>query len=179
MSAVPSVCDAFNHTLRQFLEELVECSPKCDAVAKATTLLATFDIVTAADPSKLAQEFMAVAGPHAARISAKDATVFSELREPVDFQEAWAVNDDEQTRAAIWQYLQMLMLLGAGAIMPPETRRVIEATAATAAQKLQSGELDFASLTAGLMGGAEGPDNPAAALNLLGMFGNGGLGKLE
>lgn len=161
-----NVCDAFNSTLKTFLEELVACSPPCAATTKAQTLLATFDIVTAADPSHVATEFMRAASPHASRITSRDPTVFDDIvLAGVELKTAWDVNEDPDTRNAIWQYLQMLLLLGSGAIMPKETRDMIEATAAGTMAKIQSGELDFGSLL-GSLGGLGG--DPQAMMSLLG-----------
>lgn len=152
---------AFDAVLRDFLTELVDCSPPCDAVTKAKVLVG---MMPGLPEGKLATEFMKSVGEHAGMIMSKDPAVFETLAvSGVTFKEVWALNPDQQTREAIWKHLQMLVLLGAGAIMPPETRKVLEATAASTAAKIQSGEIDVFGLLQSL-GGSTGDFNPMALL---------------
>jgi hypothetical protein len=108
-------------------------------------------------------------GPHAAKMMAKDESFFLEHAKDIEFlkeinlDKVWTPETSPQTKAAIWQYMQTLHILGTTLTMfPPETLEAIENAAKKCAE---SGAFDpsaMQGLLSGLMGGAG--DNPFAAL---------------
>jgi len=74
----------------------------------------------------------------------------------------------ENTRSAIWNYLSTLFLLGTTIrSMPPEILSSVEGIAKDCADKVQNGQLDFASMMPQLMQSMSG---------LMGGLGNGSTG---
>lgn len=148
---------AFNSTLHSFLEELVSCTPaSCAAVAKAKLVLMSFDTLTATNPSLLMDEFLKALTPHAQRLMTKDETLFGALVLPggVDLQAVWDANPSPKTREAVWQYLQMLFLLGtAASSVPTDMLAKIEDVAKEYAGKVNAGDMDFASVANMFMSG--------------------------
>lgn len=160
-----STVDAFNSTLKGFLEELVECCPSAPGVSTLTLFLATFDTFVATDPRAAMDGFLAAMVPHTDMVAAKNPKLFRVVTLPggVSLKDAWDTMSDT-TKAAVWQYVQMLFLLGNTATaMPPDMLNAIENVAQTYASKIQGGEMDMASLTSMLMGtmGGEGSEGGA------------------
>jgi hypothetical protein len=167
-----STIDAFNSTLKSFLQELVDVFPGEPGIGKLQLFLATYDSVIAADPRGVMRVFLDTMGPHTALISSRDSTLFKlvELPGGVSLRKLWK-KASESTRDATWQYLQMLCMLGTTATsVPPEMLAAIEGMAGEYAGKVKSGEMDLSAVTNLLLGGGGGVPDIAA------LFGGGGGG---
>jgi hypothetical protein len=122
--------------------------------------------------------FMKQIAPWIPRMTARDEAFFGEDNEfikSVNLHAIWKREDcTENTKQAIWQYLQSLYMIGTTLSMfPPETLSAIEAAAENCAKNMKmgpNGQLDEKSLMAGVnsmlsqMMGSGGAGNPFAAL---------------
>lgn len=151
---------AFNSTLKTFLEELTACTPpECSALPKAQLLVSAFDGLTAEHPDLLMNEFLKAVSPHVDKLMVKDPSFFDDIKFPggVNLKQVWEANDSDATRAAVWQYLQMLFLLAsATASVPGEILQKLEDVAKEYAGKVNEGSMDFASVAQMFMQGAGG-----------------------
>jgi hypothetical protein len=107
---------------------------------------------------------MASVTPFAEKISAKDDTFFLNEAKNLDFlkdvklEEKWA-SVSQQTKDAVWQYVQTLYMLGTTiSSIPEDTLSMIEKVAKECADKLegQDGGIDEAALMKtmqGMLGG--------------------------
>lgn len=159
--------DAFNDMMGQFLNELVLTFPEEKSIQK---FQATFEVARTTMPRSILDGFMASVGPHAAKLMAKDESFFLENGKDIDFlkeinlHKIWTPDTSEQTKAAIWQYLQTLHILGMTLSMfPPETLEAIENAAKKCAESGAFDPTAMQGLMQGLMGGGAG-GNPLAAL---------------
>lgn len=162
-----SSLDAFNDMMGQFLNELVLTFPEEPSIQK---FQASFSVARVSTPRSVLESFMQSVGPHSAKLMAKDESFFLENAKDIEFlkdmnlHKVWTSATSATTKAAIWQYMQTLHILGVTLSMfPPETLEAIENAAKKCAE---SGAFDPAAmqgLMAGLMGGGGG-ENPLAAL---------------
>ena len=174
-----STTHAFNQMLTNFLEELVEVFPEVPAIKAYASSLQTLVSANARKPMEL---FMAAASPHADAIMGRDNALFDSLElGNIDFKALWNSDISDNTRAAIWQYIHMLFLLGTTvSAMPPELLESIESIAQGCAEKMANDPNatmpDLSAMTSMLMGGGGGGLGGAGGLmsSLLG----GGLGAL-
>ena len=150
---------SFNALLKSFLAELVDVFPDEPATKKVELFLATFDAVVSGSNDRLALDlFMKDVSPHADAITAKDESIFDNLELPgnISLRPLWDKASDN-TRECVWQYLQMLFLLGTTAsVIPPSMLSGIEDMASKYAKQVQDGELDLTSLTSMLLNGGVG-----------------------
>ncbi len=149
-----STVQAFNTMLRSFLEELADVFPE---ETQISVFLEGFDPLVALTPRAPLDMFIAAMAPHAGLAMAKDPALFDNLQFPggINFKKLWSSADvSDATRDAIWQYINLLLLLCTTVqSMPAEMLQTIETVAQTCADKVQSGQLDFSSLGSMLMGG--------------------------
>lgn len=153
-----STIDAFNTTLKNFLQELVDVFPDEPGVAKIQLFISGFDLYVAGNKRAAMDAFLEKLAPHADAITAKDSKMFKKLELPggISLKELWK-KASEGTREATWQYLQMLFLLGStAAAVPADMLNAIEGMAAEYAGKVKSGEMDLSSVTNLLLGGGAG-----------------------
>ena len=138
---------AFNDMLSQFLVELHKTFPDETGIKKMTT---SFEILKSTNPRLIVDGFMKGVTPFADRISAKDENFILEEIEKIDMlkdlniKNYWA-RMSPATRAATWQYLQTLYMLGTTiTAIPAETLSLIESIAKDCADKMQTegGEID-------------------------------------
>lgn len=143
---------AFNDLMEQFLGELSKTFPEEKGVKKFQN---SFDLMKKANPKKCVEIYMNGISPYNQKITNKDETFFTEDASNIEgisdlnIQKYW--NDDlsENTKNAIWQYLQTLYMLGTTIVsIPQETLDMIESVAKQCADKIQSGdgEMDEAAL---------------------------------
>jgi len=161
-----SSLDAFNDMMAQFLNELVLTFPEEKSIQK---FQAAFEVARTTMPRATLDGFMKSIGPHAQKMMAKDESFFLENAKDIEFlneinlHKVWTPETSSQTKAAIWQYMQTLHILGTTLTMfPPETLEAIENAAKKCAD---SGAFDpsvMQGLLSGLMGGGGG--NPLAAM---------------
>lgn len=147
---------SFNHMLKSFLAELVDVFPDEPATKKIELFLATFDTVISGPNSKMAMNmFMKEVSPHADAITAKDESMFDALELPggISLRPIWEQATDN-TKDCVWQYLQMLFLIGTTASVIPESMLSgIETMASKYAKQVQDGDLDVSSLMSMLLNG--------------------------
>jgi len=156
---------AFNEMMGQFLVELHKTFPEEKGLKKC---LSAFDLMKEANPKLVVDGFMTSVTPYAEKISSRDDTFFINESKNMDFlkdvniQEHWNTCS-ENTKNAIWQYVQTLYMLGTTIkSIPAETLSVIENVAKECADKMGSGEggeLDEAALMKtmqGMLGGMLG-----------------------
>jgi hypothetical protein len=149
-----STIQSFNDTFRSFLQELVEVFPDSEGVSTVRIFLAGFDGIIAADNRAALTPFLEAISPYADLVTTKDPALFKKLELPggVSLRGLWKKASDG-TKDAVWQYLQMLFLLGTtAASVPPDMLDAIETMAAQYAEKVQTGEMDIASVTSMLLG---------------------------
>ena len=147
---------AFTDMMAQFLGELVQSFPEESKLKKYKN---TFDLMKKANPRKCVEVFMNSARQYQSQIMAKDEKFF--LEQNVEFLDAlnikrwWSADVSDGTKAAIWQYLQTLMILGTTITsIDADTLGAIEGIAEKMAQGADSngsGAPDLSALS-GLMG---------------------------
>ena len=138
---------AFNDMLSQFLVELHKTFPDETGIKKMTT---SFEMLKKTNPRIIVDGFMKGVAPYADRISAKDEKFILEEIEKIEMlkdlniKSYWA-RMSPATKAATWQYLQTLYMLGTTiTAIPAETLSLIEGIAKDCADKMQTegGEID-------------------------------------
>jgi len=138
---------AFNDMLSQFLVELHKTFPDETGIKKMTT---SFELLKTTNPRLIVDGFMKGVTPFADRISAKDEKFILEEIEKIEIlkdlniKNYWA-RMSPATKAATWQYLQTLYMLGTTiTAIPAETLSLIESIAKDCADKMQTegGEID-------------------------------------
>ena len=138
---------AFNDMLSQFLVELHKTFPDETGIKKMTT---SFEMLKKTNPRIIVDGFMKGVTPYADRISSKDEKFILEEIEKIEMlkdlniKSYWA-RMSPATKAATWQYLQTLYMLGTTiTAIPAETLSLIEGIAKDCADKMQTegGEID-------------------------------------
>ncbi|ALI95218.1 hypothetical protein AP053_gp107 [Ostreococcus mediterraneus virus 1] len=138
---------AFNDMLSQFLVELHKTFPDETGIKKMTT---SFEMLKKTNPRIIVDGFMKGVTPYADKISAKDEKFILEEIEKIEMlkdlniKSYWA-RMSPTTKAATWQYLQTLYMLGTTiTAIPAETLSLIEGIAKDCADKMQTegGEID-------------------------------------
>ncbi|ABY27890.2 hypothetical protein OtV5_099c [Ostreococcus tauri virus OtV5] len=138
---------AFNDMLSQFLVELHKTFPDETGIKKMTT---SFEMLKKTNPRIIVDGFMKGVTPYADKISAKDEKFILEEIEKIEMlkdlniKSYWA-RMSPATKAATWQYLQTLYMLGTTiTAIPAETLSLIEGIAKDCADKMQTegGEID-------------------------------------
>jgi len=172
---------AFNDMMLQFLCELKDTFPEEKAIKKYA---ASFDIMRKSNPRKCVEVYMSAIGPFSQRITSKDETLLDEenltFLNDMNIKKHWTPELSNNTKDAIWQYLQTLYMLGTTiTAFPAETLGMIESVANSMAQKISDGgdgttpggQLDEAALmnsVQGLLGNLGNLGNMGNLGNLLG-----------
>ena len=138
---------AFNDMLGQFLVELHKTFPDEKGIKKMTT---SFDVLRSTNPRVVVDTFMKGVTPYADKISSKDETFLLDEIEKIDFLKDLNIKSywnrmSPNTKAATWQYLQTLYMLGTTITsIPADTLNLIEGIAKDCAEKMETngGELD-------------------------------------
>lgn len=161
---------AFNDMMLQFLGELKETFPEEKGIKKYA---ASFDIMKKSNPRKCVEVYMSAIGPYSQRITAKDETLLNEeglsFLHELNIHKHWTPELSNNTKDAIWQYLQTLYMLGTTiTAFPSETLNMIESVASNMAQQISDG------------GSSGGQLDEAALMNSVqGLLGNlGNMGNL-
>lgn len=158
-----STVQAFNTMLKNFLEELADVFPEEPQIR---LFLDGFDTVVALTPRGPLDMLIEALAPHADLAMAKNPELFAKLQFPggIDFNKLWRSDISDNTREAIWQYINLLFLLGTTVqSMPAEMLQSIETVAKNCADQVQSGQLDFSALGSMLLSGGLGNLAAAAA----------------
>ena len=138
---------AFNDMLSQFLVELHKTFPDETGIKKMTT---SFEMLKKTNPRLVVDGFMKGVTPYADKISAKDEKFILEEIEKIELLKDLNIKSywdrmSPNTKAATWQYLQTLYMLGTTiTAIPAETLNLIEGIAKDCADKMQTegGEID-------------------------------------
>ena len=132
---------AFNDMMGQFLMELHKTFPEEKGLKK---YIAAFELLRDTNPKKIVNKFMTNVSPHVDKISARDESLFLddstelEFMKAINIKECWPKASDG-TKAAIWQYIQTLYMLGTTITsIPAETLAMIENVAKQCAEKMQN-----------------------------------------
>ena len=151
---------AFNDMLSQFLVELHKTFPEEKGIKKMTT---SFEMLKQTNPRLIVDGFMKGVTPYADKISSKDESFLLEeiekieLLKDLNIKSYWSRMSDN-TKAATWQYLQTLYMLGTTiTAIPAETLGLIETIAKDCADKMETngGQIDQEALMK-MMGGMLG-----------------------
>lgn len=134
---------AFNDMMAQFLVELHKTFPEEKGIKKMMT---SFDMLKTTNPRLVVDGFMNGVSPYADKISTKDDSFLLKEMKTIDMLKDLDVAKNwdtmsEGTKAAIWQYLQTLYMLGTTITsIPADTLSMIEGIAKDCADKMQNGE---------------------------------------
>ena len=134
---------AFNDMLSQFLVELHKTFPDEKGIKK---MLTSFDVLKSTNPRLVVDAFMKGVTPYADKISAKDETFLLTEIETIDFLKDLNIKSywermTANTKAATWQYLQTLYMLGTTiSSIPEDTLSQIENLAKGVADQMQDGD---------------------------------------
>ena len=134
---------AFNDMMGQFLVELHKTFPEEKGIKKMMT---SFDLLKSSNPRLVVDGFMKGVSPYADKISAKDESFLLKEIDTIDFLKELNIKSywermTTNTRAATWQYLQTLYMLGTTITsLPQDTLSQIENIAKGVASKLQDGD---------------------------------------
>lgn len=149
--------EAFNTMLKSFLGELAEVFPEERQIRLS---LDTFDTLVAITPRAPLDMVVDSLAPHTGLAMAKDPALFDKLKFPggIDFAKLWASDVSDNTREAIWQYINLLFLLGTTVrSMPDDMLQNIENVAKSCADRMEAGQMpDFTMLGSMLAGGLAG-----------------------
>ncbi len=154
---------AWTEMFDNFLNELIETFPEEPAMKKYKT---SFELLRKTNPRKCIDAYMTSITPIQQHIMSKDEDFF--MKESVEFlkeiniKKHWTSDLSENTKDAIWQYLQTLYILGTTITMiPPEALDMIENVATDCAANIQNGgQFDPSALTGlfsslgGMLGGS-------------------------
>jgi len=145
---------AFNDMLEQFLTELMGTFPEETSIKKYH---AGFDVLRKSNPKKVVEGFMNAIGPVSQKIMNKDESILDdnlEILNELSIKKHWDGGISDNTKGAIWQYLQTLYMLGTTiTAIPEDALNMIEDVAKKCADKMQSGgELDQDSLMNAMSG---------------------------
>lgn len=143
--------NAFNDMLGQFLVELHKTFPEEKDIKKMMT---SFDVLRSTNPRLVVDAFMKGVTPYADKISTKDETFLLNEIDKIEFLKDLNIKSywdrmSPNTKAATWQYLQTLYMLGTTITsIPADTLNLIEGIAKDCAEKMETegGELDQAAL---------------------------------
>jgi hypothetical protein len=137
---------AFNDMMSQFLVELHKTFPDEKGIKK---MLTSFDMLKSTNPRLVVNGFMDGVTPYAGKISAKDETFLLEEVENIEFLRELDIKKywgkmSTNTKAATWQYLQTLYMLGTTITsLPDDTLSQIEKIAKGVASQMQDGDGDL------------------------------------
>ena len=136
--------DAWNEYLKTFINELCETFPECPELF---TLPGAIDAMISDDPYSAMEEFVSEIEPHTDALTRMDEQFF--LTGDIDFlkklgaHKYWTPDLEEETKQAIWQYLQTLLVMAKTIQnMDPDALRKLEAYANKVMAEMGSGELD-------------------------------------
>lgn len=132
---------AFNDMLSQFLMEMHKTFPQEKGIKKMIT---SFDLLKTSNPRMVVDGFMKGVSPFAEKISAKNEQFILEDISTIEFLKDLDIKSywgrmTSKTKAATWQYLQTLYMLGTTITsIPDDTLKMIEGIAKDCADKMQS-----------------------------------------
>lgn len=131
---------AFNDMLKTFLQELADVFPEDKQISG---FLGSIDDIVALDQTLPMSVFMKSIGPYAKQIATRDESVMQTLNFPgANIATLWNSGISDTTKEAIWQYLNMLVVIGTTvSSIPPDALKQIESLAGEYAEKIERGEV--------------------------------------
>ena len=137
-----STLSSFNELMQQFLDELEIAFPEDSKLKKHQS---NFSILKKANARKPLNSFMEAVTPHATKIMAKDESYFLESTDKfitdLDIKTKWETCS-ENTKSAIWQYLQTLYIIGTTIkSLPTEALSMIEEVAKKCSDSLNPDDM--------------------------------------
>ena len=155
---------AFNDLMEQFINELVKTFPEEESIKSYQE---SFEMARLGSARLPLTTFMQNVSPYASHIMSRDEAFFTEHAEEIDFlketnmKKYWS-NLSENTKAAIWQYIHTLYMLGNTILaLPADTISMIENLAQQLESKLSEDGVDEAALMNNMMAMLQGPPKPA------------------
>ena len=137
-----SSTSAFNDTLLEFLNDLTETFPEEKQIPVLTTKT---ELLKKSNPRKLVENCMKRLAPLANQIVQKDETIFkenSELIPGLNMSSMWDSNLSDNSKNAIWEYLNTLLMLGTTIMsIPGNMLQQIEAMANTCVQQMEAEDM--------------------------------------
>jgi hypothetical protein len=120
----------FNDMMEHFVDELVQTFPAVPSFKKYQMVV---QMARKTNPRKIMTTFMESVSPHASKIMSKDETIWANEALTIDFlnelqiNKIWTPELSNNTKDAIWQYLQTLYIIGSTiSMLPEETLTAIE-----------------------------------------------------
>lgn len=137
-----STLSSFNELMQQFLDELQIAFPDDPKLKKHQS---NFSILKKANARKPLNSFMEEVAPHANKIMTKDESYFLESTDTfitdLDIKTKWETCS-ENTKSAIWQYLQTLYIIGTTIkSLPTEALSMIEEVAKKCSDSLNPDDM--------------------------------------
>ena len=147
--------NAFNDMMEQFINELVKTFPEEPAIKNYQE---SFEMARMANGRLPLTTFMSNIGPYVSQMQNKDESFFREHANEIEFlrdtnmKVHWNDSLSENTKNAIWQYLQSLYMLGMMiSAIPPETMSMIESMAEQLEGKIKTDGIDEDALMKSMM----------------------------
>jgi hypothetical protein len=159
-----STVSAFNDMMQQFLDELVLTFPEEKSFVK---FQASFSLIRKTRPRMVLEKYMKSIGPVSSQLMEKNEKFFKEnsdsieLLKELDLMKIWTDDLSQNTKEAIWKYLQTLYILATTiSALPAETLSMIESVAEKCAKQMSDEGIsseealmkNMASLMSNLMG---------------------------
>ena len=132
---------AFNDMLEQFMVELMQTFPEEGTIKKYH---AAFDVMRKSNPRKCVEGFMTGMAPYSEKIMNRDESILDDgidIIKELSIKKHWDTDTSDNTKNAIWQYIQTLYMLGTTiTAIPSDTLSMIEGIAKDCADKMQNGD---------------------------------------
>ena len=146
---------AFNSMMQEFLNELIETFPNEKSLK---VQLNAFQTLKKTNSKKVIDLFMSNITPYTEYIANKDETIFEkdiDFLKKINIQKWWTKDLSENTKNAIWQYLNTLVMLGTTIkTIPQDLLNTIEGVAQQCATQMSidssSSTPDMGSLLSGI-----------------------------
>lgn len=150
MSSINAWCDMMG----QFLDELEQTFDDEPAIKKCVV---SFDLLRKANPRKCVDTYMNGCSKFSDKIMSKDESFFLETSDEIELlrdlniKKHWTTDLSENSKNAIWQYIQTLYILGTTITsIPADALSMIEDVAAKCASSMQGDEKTLMSGMSGL-----------------------------
>ena len=118
----------FNQVIDEFFNELIDIFPDEPKIKVQYTL---FQTIIAANVKKPCTEFMSKSLPYLEKIAMRDEQFFMGKDKPgfleaLNIEKIWTSGLSENTKKAIWKYIQSFFTIGIRVVeMPPESLEII------------------------------------------------------
>lgn len=146
---------AFNSMMEEFLNELVQTFPEEKSLKIEVT---KFQTLRKANSKKIVEGFMNAIGPYQNDIQNKNETLMTnnniDFLKKINIKKWWTKDLSDNTKDAIWSYLQTLVMLGTTITsIPADMLKTIESVAEQCASSMDgdsSGTPNMGALFSGL-----------------------------